>query len=242
MSLAKEVAAVLRRQLKCYIAWPPIGTEISLGDYGSLDGGLFNKDGNIGDFPVPFRSESGETISLDFTSADTTVVRVAAGAEVTAIPPGAIDAAVKVKFNAANSLMLRGQVTVQSIANIGQVAKALKAGGQLKGSSVVVGAVLKAQAPLLLATNAAGTEVTFTGGTEALKALDLGNVNAGLEVSSNKQLGLRVVGKSGALGVRLFKLKFWSGEPQHLGPGEAAAGPSKEPPSFDWLDPAAGDQ
>jgi len=237
MALAKEVAAVLKRELKCYIAWPPIGTEIGLGDYGVLDGGVFNKNGNIGEFPVPFRTEAGQPVSLDFTSADTTVVRVAAGAEVTVLPQGAIDASIKVKFNAANALMLKApNMTVQSIANLGQVAKALKAGGQLSGSSVVVGTVYQAKAPLLLATIAAGTEVTVTGDTGALQALQLGQVSADIGCTSSKELGLRVVGPSGVLGFRLFKLSFWSDDPKHLGPG-AGSGTSQEQRSpYEWME------
>jgi hypothetical protein len=236
MSLVTAMVRALSTELKCFTAWPPIATKVSLGDYGSLQQGVFNKLGNLADQKVPFFAEAGTDAKLDFTSADTHVTRVVGDVIVNVIPESAVNASIKVRFESDDALLLKaGVIRVESMSNVASVVARLKMLGNWSRSNLVVGAVLHAQAPLLIGARKAGTEVSFGGKTDALKALDLGAVNAGVEVASNKELGLRVVGESGVIGVRLFKVSTFFGHPDFLGP----EGAEEEAPAFEWLDPSS---
>ena len=80
---------------------------------------------------------------------------------------------------------------------------------------------------LVLLSSKAGTKVEFEATASALKQLDLGNVEFKPSVSSSSDQVLDIIGKTGVLGLGLFKLailqssvKFLAGRP--LTPEEKA--------------------
>jgi hypothetical protein len=235
MSLVDSITNVLRTELKCYTAWPPMAMKVSLGDYGTLQGGVFNKLGNIASLRIPYESEAGPSLQLDFTSADATVTRATAAGAVDVFPQGGVDASMRVSFASADALMLRAaSIAVQAMSNVATVAaylKSIHAAGWDR-SNVVVGAVLLADKPLLIGTREGGTEVTFQGKTDALKALEIGRLEGDVGFSSNKELALKILGESGVLGLRLFRLRLFGNQPSFLGPD---AGGGDAQPDFEWL-------
>jgi hypothetical protein len=238
MSLVDSIASVLHDELKCHTGWPPIATKLSLGDYGVLDGNVFNKLGNLAALQIRYGGEEGPPARLDFTSADTMITRLVAGGEVNAFPAGTVEASLRVCFQSANALMIKaGSITVHAMPDVGVVAARLKkihAPGW-GSSNAVVGAVLTADKPMLIGTREAGTEVAFDGQTDALKSLDVGRFGAGIAFASNKELGLKILGESGVIGVRLFRLRLFGAQPRFLGPGAA---PEAEA-NYEWLIDAA---
>jgi len=54
----------------------------------------------------------------------------------------------------------------------------------------------------------------LSGDAEALKNMKVGS--ASVDLSTTKELGLKIFGKSGIIGLGLFKLKFFGGGPNFL--------------------------
>ena len=91
MSLARHLDRVLRRNLGMHVAWVPIATRYSLGDYGLRRGGVFEPIGNISEYGVESETATGREVALDFVSSDATSVRVMGEADVVSLaslPPG----------------------------------------------------------------------------------------------------------------------------------------------------------
>jgi hypothetical protein len=229
MGLPNQFNDVISKHLGVNAAWLPVTNTFELGDYGIFSGGVFVKMGNIKEYNVTFDHEQAPDATIDFTSAHTKVLKFAAGAQVSVIPSGAVDAKVKFKFESENSFLVKAPVIrVDVIQNLHQVAKKLKNTKEWEKKWKVVFKVHHAVNPVILSSKTAGTEVSFSGDVKALQALDVGN--ASLEFGSNKELGLKVLGKEGIIGLGLFKLKL-------IGSGVSVMRDPDAPVEVDYLDP-----
>ncbi len=215
MGIPNQFNDIIQRHLNVNAAWLPITNNFTLGDYGIISDGVFTKMGNIGEFDVSFTKAEGPEASIDFSSANTTVVKFAAGAEVTAIPAGTIDAKITFKFENEKSFLVKAPVIKEdAIQNVNQVAKQLKNKKDWDRKWKVVYQVFHAIDPLIVSTISSGTELTLSGDAEALKNMKVGS--ASLDLSTTRELGLKVHGKSGIIGLGLFKLKVLGGGPKFL--------------------------
>lgn len=215
MGIPNQFNDIIKMHLNVSAAWLPITNNYALGDYGIFSDGVFAKMGNIGEFNVPFTQADGPDASIDFTSANTTVIKFAAGVEVNVIPNDAIDAKITFKFEDAKSFLVKAPVIkVSSIQNVNQVATQLRDAKNWESKWKVVMEVYHAIDPVIVSTISAGTELTFSGDVDALKYLKVGNTS--VELGTNKELGLKVQGKSGIIGLGLFKLRFLGGRPKFL--------------------------
>jgi hypothetical protein len=210
MGLPNQFNDLIQNQLNVFAAWLPVMNNFGLGDYGIFSDGVFTKMGNIAEFNIPFEQATGPDASLDFTSADTRVTKFAGGAEVDVIPAGAVDAKITFKFERERSFLIKApNIRVNEIQNTQQVANRLRdANGWEKKWKVVYQTYL-AMDPLVISTISAGTELVLGGNAKALKELKLGE--AGIEIGTTKELGLKIHGKSGVIGLGLFKLKLIGG-------------------------------
>ena len=216
MGIPNQFNDIIQKHLNVNAAWLPVTNNFTLGDYGIFSDGVFVKMGNIEEFNVTFVTADGPEATIDFTSANTKVINFAAGAEVNVIPAGAVDAKTTFKFESEKSFLLKAPVIKESaIQNINQVATQLKKNKNWEKKWKVVYQVFNAFDPLIVSTITAGTELTLSGDAEALKNFKVGS--ASLELSTNRELGLKVHGKSGVIGLGLFKLKFLGGGPNFLG-------------------------
>ena len=215
MGIPKQFNNIIQKHLNVNAAWLPITNNYTLGDYGIFSDGVFAKMGNIKEFNVSYTQASGPEASIDFSSANTTVVKFAAGAEVSVIPAGAIDAKIAFKFESAKSFLVKAPIIrVIEIQNVNQVATQLRDKKNWEKKWKIVYQVYDAVDPVILSTISAGTEVTFSGDVNALRSLKVGN--ASVELGTNKELGLKVHGRAGIIGLGLFKLKLFSGRPGFL--------------------------
>jgi hypothetical protein len=215
MGIPRQFDDIIKKHLNVNAAWLPITNNYLLGDYGIISAGVFTKMGNIQEFDVPINVENGPDANIDFTSADTTVVKFAGGVEVSTIPAGAVDTKITFKFNKKKSFMVKAPVIrVSQIQNVNQVAGKLSAVQNWGDNWKVVYQVYHAQDSVIVSTLAAGTELTFSGDAEALKNLNIGN--ASVELGFNKELGLKIQGKTGVIGLGLFKLKQTQPGPDFL--------------------------
>ncbi|MCX6266634.1 MAG: hypothetical protein NTW16_04660 [Bacteroidetes bacterium] len=230
MGIPEQFNDIIRRHLNVNAAWLPIVNNYALGDYGIFSDGVFVKMGNIKEFNVSFTEATCPEASIDFTSANTTVVKTAAGVEVDVIPAAAVDAKITFRFESGKSFLVKAPViTGTMIANVNQVATLLRNSKNWERKWKVVYQVYNALDPIIVSTIAAGTELTFSGDVEALKNLKVGT--ASVEIGTNKELGLNIHGKSGIIGLGLFKLKLFGSGPSFL-----LAGDKKTPAEVEILD------
>lgn len=207
MGIPNQFNDIIQKHLNVFAAWIPIVNKYGLGDYGIFSDGVFQKLGNIkDDFGVSYTEGSGNEASIDFTSSASNVKKFSAGAEVDVIPPAAVNAKVEVGFQNEKSFMVKSPViTVATIENVNAVAINLKATGKWDSKWKVVHQVYSAQDAVIVSTISPNTTLTFGGDVNALQKLKLGNL--GVNISSNKELGLNIQGKSGVIGLGLFKIK-----------------------------------
>jgi hypothetical protein len=222
VATASSFNDVLKNELKINAAWLPIATPFALGDYGVMSDGIFTKVGNLAnDFQIPIKRESGQDLLLKFASADVDEVRFEAGGKVTAFSnsPNA-DAKLTLQFRSANSFFLRSNLTAIQMSDVAVVARAIFDSPKWDDWSYnyrVVSTVYNGRDSALLSSTAAGASVELSGTADALSQLDVGNAAVGLKASEKKSIGLDLVGASGVVGLKFFKLTlFGGGKPKLL--------------------------
>lgn len=210
MKIPNAFNDIIKNHLNVNAAWLPITNTFQLGDYGIFSNGVFMQLGNIKEFGIDFETADGPESSINFTSAETTVVSFSGGAQVDVIPPTAVDAKVTMQFSRSGSFFVKAPVIqVKMMKNIQQVANQLKAADGWKRKYKVVHQVYNAQDAAIFSTIAANTDLTFSGNVKALRALNLGA--ADINVNTSKEMGLEMHGKAGIIALGLFKLRWIGG-------------------------------
>jgi hypothetical protein len=204
---ARLFSKILHKEIDVYAAWIPVTNTFGLGDYGVISDGVFVKMGNIGEYGVTFRKAAGEPSRLKFRSDGTTVRRFVGGAEAPVLPQADLDAKLTVEFDAADSFYLDAHLSVESIENLAQVGQALRTAPGWRRQYRVIFAVYTGRNCTILSSRSAKSKIEISGKASALAQFELGNVEAGLTVSAEDSVGLDVVGKTGVVGLRLFKLR-----------------------------------
>jgi hypothetical protein len=221
MGIAAVFNRTLHGELNTYAAWFPVANTFKLGDYGLISDGVFTPMGNIAEYKVEFSDDEGPPTSLDFTSSGTNVVRLAGGAEVDALPDAPIDAKLSIEFSNANSILAKAaEIKVRQMQNVNEVARNLaKARGWERKFRVVWG-TYTGEGCAVVTTRANNAKLELSGQANALKLFELGKVEAGLTISHEHEVGFKSLGKSGVIGLHLFKLRRWFGGPELLGEDE----------------------
>src|SRR5690554_3604689 len=207
MKTPEQFNQIIKKHLNVFAAWIPIVNNYKLGDYGIISDGVFAKLGNItDDFQLTFTEGSGAEASIDFTSEGARVIKLVGNAEVPVIQAGEVNAQVEIEFSKEKSFLVKSPtITVKTIENINQVADKLKEIKNWDGKWKVVHAVYHALDAVIVSTLASGTKLNFSGEAAALGQLKLGS--AGVNINSNKSLGLKINGKEGPIGLGLFRVK-----------------------------------
>lgn len=207
MGVPNQFNDIIQKHLNVFAAWIPIVNKYSLGDYGIIADGVFAKLGNIkDDFGVSFQEGSGSDASIDFTSEGASVVKTGGEAGVNVPPGGEVKVKVQIEFSREKSFLVKSPtITVKTIDNVNEVAKQLKATDEWDGQWKVVHQVYNALDAVIVSTIAAGTKLDFSGNASALGQMKLGS--AGVNIDTNKTLGLKINGKDGVIGLGLFRIK-----------------------------------
>jgi hypothetical protein len=197
---------IIQKHLNIFAAWVPIVNKYSLGDYGIFADGVFSKLGNIVDeFQVTIKEGAGSEASIDFTSEGATIIKGDANAGVNIAPGAEVKASIEIEFSKEKSFLVKSPtITVTTIENVNEVAKKLKASGRWDGQWKVVYQVYNAIDAVIVSTIDAGTKINFSGDATALGQMKLGS--AGVNIDTNKALGLKINGKSGVIGLGVFKI------------------------------------
>jgi hypothetical protein len=207
MGAPNQFNDIIQKHLDVFAAWMPIVNKYTLGDYGIFADGIFSKLGNIReDFGVTFTEGSGNEASIDFTSESARVIKLVGNTEVAVIPAGEVNASVQIEFQKEKSFLVKSPtITVTTIDNVNEVAKKLRATGKWDGQWKVIYQVYTALDAVIVSTIQAGTKLNFSGDATALGQMKLGS--AGVNIDTNKTLGLKINGKNGVIGLGLFRVK-----------------------------------
>lgn len=206
MGVPNQFNDIIQKHLNVFAAWVPIVNNYSLGDYGVIADGVFAKLGNVkDDFGVSFQEEPGTEASIDFTSEGANVVKAGANAGVN-VQPGDVKAKLQIEFTREKSFLVKSPtITVKNIRNVNELAKQLKKSNDWDGKWKVVHQVYNALDAVIVSTIDAGTKLDFSGDATALGQMKLGS--AGVNIDTNKTLGLKINGKNGIIGLGLFRIK-----------------------------------
>ncbi len=207
MGVPNQFNDIIQKNLNVFAAWIPIVNKYKLGDYGVFANGIFSKLGNItDDFQVTFIEGSGSEASIDFTSEGARVTKLGGDANVPTGSPVNVKAAIEVEFSKEQSFLVKSPtITVSTIDNVNEVSKKLNETGKWDGQWKVVYQVYNALDAVIVSTIEAGTKLDFNGDATALEQMNLGH--AGVNIDTNKTLGLNITGKSGIIGLGLFRIK-----------------------------------
>lgn len=219
MGVAAQFSSRLHKEVGAHAAWLPIANNFGLGDYGLVSDGLFQRMGNIREFGVDVDGVDTNSVKLDFKSEGTRLVSLVGDAEVDALPDSPIEASLKIEFSQNDSYYAKAaQASVQEIPNLREVAEKLAKADGWRRKYRVVRATVTGQDCVIVTSKAANASFELKGKADALKQLGAATVGAGISVASEKDVGLSIVGDTGVVGLRLFKLKLWGDQAKLLGP------------------------
>lgn len=216
MSITKNYARSVRRQLRYHAAWVPMSDPYEVGDYGVFRGGVFERLGNIRQYGVDFTTVPGQDTSAKFTDSGVTSVLFDLSGGGTIDPAGAtgdVEAGLKFSFSTARSFTVRCAVVKAEVMDaIPQVAQALAAVPAWNPTWRVVRSVHRAKGGTVLGSSTANAELVLTGKVSALQAIDAGHVSGEVKVTHNREVGIEYVGEDGPIGLETFRVRA-NGQP-----------------------------
>ena len=211
--LAKSYEKAINKELKAHAAWYPISNTLKVGDYGVFEGGVFRSMGNLkDDYPeIELKIEDGPPAKIEFTSSGTNTTKFDADGNVTDSFASLGDAEAKLhfKFEKENSVVVKiEEIKVRQLQNINKVGMALAATKSWKRKYKVVSSTYTGKNSLLILAREAGAEFSISASADLLRSVEAGKVSAGFETSSSRTSTLNLVGESGVVALRLFKLRW----------------------------------
>lgn len=237
MDLARKYARIIKSQLLHHAAWSPVTDSFEVGDYGVIRRGVFQRLGSVREFGVdPVARTSASSVSLDFTSTGTTMVRTTAGAKVMAFPTGSdAHGELEIGFEGDGSVFIRtGRLSVTELTAVGSAATQLlrkrdRLGRKWRLGWRIIRKLYVADDPVILAAAERGARIALSGRADALGRFEAGQGAVGLTVSSKTTASLQILGGRGPVAFDLFKVRLLDrarasfelpppGEPEHAEP------------------------
>jgi hypothetical protein len=207
MGLPNMFNDIIQKDLNVFAAWVPVVNKFSLGDYGIFADGVFSKLGNIKeDFGITFKESPGTEANIDYTSEGANIIKGGAKGGVTEVPGAEIKASIQIEFTKERSFLVKSPtISVVNIDDVQMLGKKLATSKDWDGKWKVVYQVYNAIDAVIVSTIEAGTKLDFNGDATAIGKMNLGS--AGINIDTNKTLGLKINGKSGVIGLGLFRVK-----------------------------------
>ena len=213
MGTAAIFDEIVYSALNAHAAWLPITNTFELGDYGLISNGVLVKMGNIGDFGVAFTKEVGPNSQFKFSSKGTRIAKIVGNAEVNAFSDDNLASKITLEFAHESAFFIRANLTVVQMQNVNQVVRnlrdAVERGWRRKFR--VVSGIYTGQHCTIISSSAGQSRIELNGTAKTLKEFDLGNVAAGITASSHEDIGIELIGQSGAIGLSMFKLPWLLG-------------------------------
>jgi hypothetical protein len=219
MGVAAQFSKHLHNEVGAHAAWLPVANSFELGDYGLVSDGVFNRMGHVREFGVNVDGAESNPVALDFKSEGTRLVSIVGEGEVNALPDSPIEAKLRIEFSNSDSYYAKAaRASVREIPNLREVAKQLAGADGWKSKYRVVWGTVTGHDCVIVSSKAANASFELNGNADALKQIGAGAIGAGVKVGSEKDVGLSIVGQTGVVGLKLFKLKWWGDEAKLLGP------------------------
>lgn len=222
MGTARLFNRILHSELDLHAAWLPVTNNFAVGDYGVFSDGVFVRMGSIAEFGVKCTTVEGAPTELRFASGGTRVRRLLGDVQTDVFPQADIGAKLVVEFDSENSFYLHlPRITVTEMSDVARVATALRGRPGWRRGYKVVSAAYTGEGCTILSSRSAKAQVELSADAGVLRLLELGDLQAGITVGGSDTAGLQVLGRTGVVGLRLFKLKLLGG-PSVLGPDDDA--------------------
>ncbi|MCH9680237.1 MAG: hypothetical protein K0V04_02285 [Deltaproteobacteria bacterium] len=200
----------MRRELRRHAAWLPLVSPFAPGDYGFFESGVFRRIGNVRDFGISYRTQTGSEARLNFkTQRGVSVSFTVEGqGQVPELPAGQMGASIEYKLDKARSFMLKAPVIAsESISDIAATGLALRdhLGGRWRRRYKLVTEVLTARDATVFGSNTSGSVITVRGKADALQRFHMAKTTADVELTWTGSLSLEVVGAEGPCGLALAR-------------------------------------
>ena len=214
--LAKSYEKALRKQLRAHAAWMPVTNVIELGSYGFFRGGVFEPVGNITkDYDVSFTVKTAPATKVNFSSVGTKSLKLDGNGNVvnSFAGLGAAKASLKFEFSKKNSIVLKAsEMLLHQIEEARKVALALATKPDWKKKYKVVFGTYVGNECLVICAREAGSEFVLNASADILQEIDGGKAAGGFKYTSSNDSTFDAVGKSGVVGIKLFKLHWLNSE------------------------------
>lgn len=211
MGLARKYNKVLHKELDIHAAWLPITNNFTLGDFGIIDDGVFQRMGNISDFGISnVETLDGPESSINFSSEGTRAISLSGDIEVPALPEGDIGAKIRLEFSNENSMVIKGKIVsteMKSIITIANKLASIPAWHPYSKKMKIVSAVYRATDCAVLTTKKKGAMFEISGTANALRIFNAGRAEAGLQITKSRESGLEILGKQGPIGLDMFRIR-----------------------------------
>jgi hypothetical protein len=200
----------IRRILDYRAVWLP-GENVSLGDYGTLEGGLFTDLGALSEYRVSFTKEKRGAARLELNARGVSETLFQGGAKVPNVSAlkANVDAKLKIKFGQKHTYSLRTtELSGSEIGNLAQVGRAIaKIDDWPHAKYWIVYKILNAKNFTFFGSNTRNREIVISGKGKAIaRHLELG-VTAGITSTSSRSLDLEIIGGTGPVAVGITRVK-----------------------------------
>ena len=204
--LSNVYCDVVKNHFRIYYAnWLPAKT-LDLGDYGMLQGNIFIKLGNVKN---DFLELKGAVIQefteqsknhYEFTSSRDVEIKTTAKGTVGNIGITA-NATLGIQFHSENSVFFNAaECTTKFISNkaeIGKIIMNLYRENRWRFNYVLVTDIIKAGRTLIAISSAENSSISFEASSPNISHIDLANASLGLSITSESNIGFKVVSEDG---------------------------------------------
>lgn len=207
--IARIYAKAVRENFKVlFVNWEP-GNSISLGDYGPLKDDIFIHMGNL---KQDFKEFKGKVLKKtndpspdqkEFKSKQGIDVNISPQAEISVqgTPMAKVD--LDIRFKTSNAVYFKAnECSTSRIANkavVGEKIVELAKAGRWKEDYYVVTDVVEAQSAIVAISNSSNAGIVIEATSPALNQINLGNASAQFKVTSEKDIGFKLVANNGLI-------------------------------------------
>jgi hypothetical protein len=201
-ALADVYTTAVHHNLKQYATWP-IGSLLQVGDYGTLQGTMFNRIGNIADARFKIKCKEAQSparLVFEFKSAEIeeTKLRAGASANVTGTP-ATVNAKATLNFAKSNSVYFRStRLSYMRLDNFADVSQAIMDAfkkGAWDGNLVFIQDLFISKGTTVIISISDGATIDIEATAKGIEQIDLADVNAGLSFTHDRNVGLKVIGE-----------------------------------------------
>jgi hypothetical protein len=217
MSLADSYVTEIRRELKRFGTWEP-GVPMELGDFGTLNGALFTRMGNLRDLKIAFAKRTDPSQKeVSYTSKGAVEMDFGAGASVDVGPAANVRAALKVTFRREHAVLFNAAgVSYESVADQIELEKRLLRAieaGDWEPPWAAVTELMRSTSTTVAVSTAANASLMLEAKGD-VPQIDLAKADIRLAVRSERNIGYKAVTAAGMtplLGISRIRPRglFW---------------------------------